>query len=86
MRCHISAREKEAERKRDTHRKIVMGGLAGFHMEKNPRSSFANKLAALIDDYVIGDKERSLFDLEPLPKTEAEIQRIKHRDKKKNID
>ena len=38
--------------------------------------------AALIDEYVIGDKERALFDLEPLPKTEAEIRRIKHKDEK----
>ena len=81
----ISAREKEAERKRDTRRKIIMGGLAGFHMEKNPRSSFAKKLASLIDEYVIGDKERALFDLDPLPKIEAEIRRIKHRDEQKNI-
>ena len=78
----ISAREKSAERKRDTRRKIIMGGFAGFHMEKNPRSAFAKKLAALIDEYVIGDKERALFDLEPLPKTEAEIRRIKHKDEK----
>ena len=81
----ISAREKAAERKRDTRRKIIMGGLAGFHMEKNPRSAFAKKLATLIDEYVIGDKERALFDLDPLPKTEAEIRRIKHKDEKKNI-
>ena len=78
----ISAREKTAERKRDTRRKIIMGGLAGFHMEKNPRSAFAKKLAALIDDYVIGDKERALFDLEPLAKGEAETRRIKHRDER----
>lgn len=75
----ISAREKAAARKRDTRRKIIMGGLAGFHMEKNPRSAFAKKLAALIDEYVIGDKERALFDLEPLPKTEAETRREKHK-------
>ncbi len=80
----ISAREKEAERKRDTRRKIIMGGLAGFHMEKNPRSSFSKKLASLIDEYVIGDKERALFDLDPLPKTEIEIRRVKHREEKKN--
>ena len=82
----ISAREKTAERKRDTRRKIIMGGLAGFHMEKNPRSSFAKKLASLIDEYVIGDRERALFDLEPLPKTEAEIRRVKHKDEKTDIN
>ena len=60
-----------------------MGGLAGFHMEKNPRSSFSKKLASLIDEYVIGDKERSLFDLEPLPKDEAEIRRVKHKEENK---
>ena len=79
----ISAREKEAERKRDTRRKIIMGGLAGFHMEKNPRSSFTKKLASLIDEYVIGDKERRLFDLDPLPITEAETRRIKHKAEQK---
>ena len=60
-----------------------MGGLAGFHMEKNPRSSFSKKLASLIDEYVVGDRERALFDLDPLPKTEAEIRRIKHKDERK---
>jgi len=83
--ANITAREKQAARKRDTRRKIIMGGLAGFHMEKNPRSAFAKKLAALIDEYVIGDKERALFDLEPLPKTEAETRRIKHKEEKKNL-
>ena len=51
-------------------------------MEKNPRSSFAKKLASLIDEYVIGDKERALFD--PLPKDEAETRRIKHKEEKKD--
>ncbi len=81
----LTAREKLAERKRDTRRKVIMGALAGFHMRKNPNSDFAKKLASLIDEYVIGDKERSLFDLDPLPKTEAEIRRIKHKEEiKKN--
>ena len=68
----LTAREKLAERKRDTRRKVIMGALAGYHMRKNPRSDFAKKLAALIDEYVIGDRERSLFDLDPLPKEEQE--------------
>ena len=68
----LTARERLAERKRDTRRKVIMGALAGYHMRKNPSSDFAKKLAALIDEYVIGDRERALFDLEPLPKTEQD--------------
>ena len=62
-----------------------MGGLAGFHMEKNPRSSFTKKLASLIDEYVIGDKERDLFDLEPLPKDEQEARKKSQKVKREDI-
>lgn len=71
----LTAREKQAERKRDTRRKIIMGALAERHMRKNPSSAFAKKLASLIDEYVIGSRERALFDLEPLPKEEFEARK-----------
>ena len=76
----LSAREKLAERKRDTRRKVIMGALAAHHMRKNPRSDFAKKLASLIDEYVIGDRERSLFDLDPLPKEEQASRKLSHKD------
>jgi hypothetical protein len=82
----LTAREKLAERKRDTRRKVIMGALAGYHMRKNPRSDFAKKLAALIDEYVIGDRERSLFDLDPLPKDEQDNRKRSQRIERKEID
>tara|TARA_R110002072_G_scaffold93273_1_gene206860 strand:+ start:180 stop:557 length:378 start_codon:yes stop_codon:yes gene_type:complete len=81
----LTAREKLSMRKRDTRRKVIMGALAGYHMRKNPRSSFAKKLAALIDEYVIGDRERSLFDLDPLPKDEQENRKAAHKDENREM-
>jgi hypothetical protein len=74
------AREKAKQRKIDTRKKIIIGALAQTHMEKNPHSDFAKKLAQLIDEYVIKDTERSYFDLPPIPKrtttpTAPEIQK-----------
>lgn len=82
----LSAREKLAERKRDTRRKVIMGALAAHHMRKNPRSDFAKKLASLIDEYVIGDRERPLFDLDPLPKEEQDSRKQSQRKIRKEID
>ena len=76
----LTAREKLSMRKRDTRRKVIMGALAGFHMRKNPNSDFAKKLAALIDEYVIGDRERSLFDLDPLPKEEQDNRKLSQKE------
>ena len=81
----LSARERLAERKRDTRRKVIMGALAGYHMRKNPNSDFAKKLAALIDEYVIGDRERALFDLDPLPKDEQESRKRSQRLERKEV-
>ncbi len=82
----LTAREKLSMRKRDTRRKVIMGALAGYHMRKNPNSDFAKKLAALIDEYVIGDRERSLFDLDPLPKEEQAARKQTQKNERKEID
>ena len=82
----LTARERLAERKRDTRRKVIMGALAGYHMRKNPNSDFAKKLAALIDEYIIGDRERALFDLDPLPKEEQESRKRSQREARKQMD
>ncbi len=82
----LTARERLAERKRDTRRKVIMGALAGYHMRKNPSSDFAKKLAALIDEYVIGDRERALFDLEPLPKKEQDSRKKMQKNDRKEIE
>ena len=63
------ARERTAERKRDTRRKIIMGGLVQKHVKANPESEIARKVVSLIEEYVTGDTERALFDLDPLPKS-----------------
>ena len=82
----LTAREKKAERRRDTRRKVIMGALAAHHMRKNPNSDFAKKLAGLIDEYVIGDRERSLFDLDPLPKEEQDNRKRTQKEVRKDIE
>lgn len=62
------ARERAAERKRETRRKVIMGGLVQKHVKANPNSEMAKLMVRLIDEYVTGDTERALFDLEPLSK------------------
>lgn len=64
------ARERTKERKRDTRRKIIIGGLVQKHITANPQSEMARKVVSLIEEYVTGDTERALFDLDPLPKKE----------------
>lgn len=68
----ISAREKNRERKEDTRRKIIMGGLCDKHMRANPNSDFTAVMARLINEYVITDNDRALFRLPPLPPIEQD--------------
>lgn len=83
----LKKREAKAERKRDTRRKIIAGGLATHHMKANPTSDFAKKLAGLIDEYVIGDNERALFDLDPLTANDQLARKTKHQfDAKRKAD
>ena len=63
----LSAREREKKRKQQTRRKIIAGALALNHLEKNPKDEFSQKLRRLLDEYVVKDYERKLFDLPPLP-------------------
>lgn len=71
-------REREKERKLDTRRKIIIGGLARNHMEKNKSSEFAKLMHRLMDEYVVKDADRSLFDLPPLPEDEQKLRLEKH--------
>lgn len=61
------ARVKSEERKRDTRRKIILGGLIETHCEMHPDSAVAREVPRLIERFVRGGKERALFGLEPLP-------------------
>lgn len=77
------ARDSSKQRKADTRRKIILGGLAKVHMTRNPDSDFAKRMIAMIDEYAIGDAERKLFDLDPLPFDEQTARRTKHKNERK---
>jgi hypothetical protein len=64
----LEAREKQAERKADTRRKVIAGALALEHFEKNPESEFGRQLFRLLDEYVVRPHDRVLFAF--LPETE----------------
>jgi hypothetical protein len=65
----LEAREKQAERKADTRRKVIAGALALEHFEKNSDSEFGRTLFRLLDEYVVRPHDRALFPflLEPEP-------------------
>ena len=68
------ARALQQARKDDTRRKIIAGALALEHATSNPTSEFGKKLFRLLDEYVITDRERALFDMAPLAKAPANDQ------------
>lgn len=57
----LEAREKQAERKADTRRKVIAGALALEHFEANPGSDFARVMMRLLDEYVVRPHDRVLF-------------------------
>ena len=59
----ITAREKEEERKKDTRRKILIGGavLASFRRGDFPK----DRLITLLDKRLTSDRDRALFDFLP---------------------
>ena len=61
----LNARERQAERKRETRRKILAGAMV---LDRVERGAVAEKL--FLDDmdrFLERDKDRALFDLPPLP-------------------
>ena len=80
------AREKKAERARDTRRKIIIGGLCQKHMNANPQSDFAHTMKALLEEYTISDNDRALLRLELLPKEEQLERRNRHKAERKAKD
>ena len=60
------ARDRKQKRKDDTQRKIIAGSLAERHAQQNPNSEFAAIMLRLIQEYVVADNQRALFDLKPL--------------------
>jgi hypothetical protein len=57
----LAAREKQAERKADTRRKVIFGALALEHYDKNRDSEFHRIMFRLLDEYVVRPHDRALF-------------------------
>ncbi len=57
----LEARNKQAERKADTRRKVIAGALALEHYEKNPDSEFHRIIFRLLDEYVVRPHDHALF-------------------------
>jgi hypothetical protein len=57
----LAAREKQADRKADTRRKVIFGALAREHYDKNPDSEFHRIMFRLLDEYVVRPHDRALF-------------------------
>src|ERR1700724_1351341 len=65
----LEARNKQAERKADTRRKVIAGALALEHFEKNRDSEFGRVMFRLLDEYVVRPHDRALFSDLPRPQT-----------------
>ena len=63
----LEARDKQAERKADTRRKVIAGALALEHYEKNRDSEFGRVMFRLLDEYVVRPHDRALFPDLPSP-------------------
>ena len=57
----LEAREKQAQRKADTRRKVIAGALALEHFDANRDSEFGRVLYRLLDEYVVRPHDRALF-------------------------
>jgi hypothetical protein len=57
----LEARNKQAERKADTRRKVIAGALALEHYQKNRDSEFGRVMFRLLDEYVVRPHDRALF-------------------------
>jgi hypothetical protein len=61
----LEARQKQAHRKADTRRKVIVGALSFEHFEKNRDSEFGKTLYRLLDEYVVRPHDRALFPFLP---------------------
>ena len=69
------AKERSQKRKDDTRRKIIAGALALKHCELD--GIWAKTLRGLLDEYVITDQERAMFELAPLAADDSRRERPK---------
>src|ERR1700722_19852217 len=63
----LEARNKQAERKADTRRKVIAGALALEHFSAHRAREFARVMYRLLDEYVVRPHDRALFDFLPGP-------------------
>jgi len=63
----LESRNKQAERKADTRRKVIAGALALEHFEANRNSEFGRVMFRLLDEYVVRPHDRALFPELPAP-------------------
>lgn len=61
---NIDKAEREQARKDETRRKIVAGAIALEHLEKNPNDPAAQKIKALLNEFV-ETRDRALFPFLP---------------------
>lgn len=76
-------RQKDKDRKTDTRRKILAGAFMLHHCETNAQSDLSRKLLSLLDEYLIKDIDRALFDLAPIPQDEQEKRATSQREQKR---
>lgn len=65
----IKARDSEEERKRDTRRKILIGGVVLSKVKRGEWSQ--EKLKTLLDNELKADRDRELFGFSLLPSNET---------------
>lgn len=61
------ARNKHAQRKQDTRRKILVGS---YYFDKAIKENKLDEIKKLMDDYLTRDSDRKLFDLVAIQKKE----------------
>jgi len=76
-------REKIKDRKNDARRKIIAGALVLHHMDKNTSSEVHQVMTRLLNEYVVKDTERALFDLPPLSPDEQSQRLNRHAKERK---
>ena len=75
----LEQREKTAERKRDTRRKVIAGAYALEHCEFDP--DFKATLEGLLNSYLEKPGDRELFDLAPL--SAEELPKVQERNRER---
>lgn len=58
------ARSKNSDRKKDTRRKILLGS---YYLEQATKNNDMEKVKKLMDDFLVRNSDRKLFDLEEIP-------------------